>query len=275
MKLGLIAWLTFHEARRRRLLWVGAVLGIAFLLLFAVGYRAVYGEAYADSAGREFMLRQVTGTLTMAGLYAVNFLVVVISVLLAVDSISGEITSHSVQSLVTKPIRRWEVVAGKWLGLAVLVSGATLALAGGVILISYFIGGFLPKNVVEGLSMMLLEGLVLLALVLLGGTRFSTLANGVFAFGLYSLAFIGGWVEQIGSVIRNETAVNVGIVSSLILPTEALWKRTAHLMSETGAAFISPFSAGSLPSPAMVLYAVLYGAGALAAAIYFFSKRDL
>jgi hypothetical protein len=38
------------------------------------------------------------------------------------------------------------------------------------------------------------------------GTRFTTVTNGMVAFAFFGLAFIGGWVEQIGSFVRNDTA---------------------------------------------------------------------
>ena len=53
----------------------------------------------------------------LAGLDAVDFLVVMLGVLLAVDTLSGEIASGTIQTIVTRPLARWEVVVGKWLGL--------------------------------------------------------------------------------------------------------------------------------------------------------------
>lgn len=277
MKIPLIAWLTLQEARRRKLLWVGVILGIAFLLLFGVGYYFMYRDMSRQMGADVLQLREVSNFFVMAGLYAANFLVVMASVLASVDTISGEIASHSIQSIVTKPLRRWEVLLGKWCGFATIVVASVLLLAGGVVLIGWAISRHAPNNVASGMALMSLEGLIFLTVTLLGGTRLSTLANGILAFGLFGLAFIGGWTEQIGSLIRNEAAVNVGIISSLIIPTEALWKRAAYLMQPPALSSlgVTPFSATSVPSPAMVWYAVVYGVIALAVAIYLFEQRDL
>jgi hypothetical protein len=96
-------------------------------------------------------------------------------------------------------------------------------------------------------------------------------------FGLYGVAFIGGWVEQIGSFLKNQTAISIGIISSLIIPSEALWKRVAHDMQSpiVKAMGFSPFSAPSVPSPMMLWYGVFYTLLALALAIRQFEKRDL
>ena len=96
-------------------------------------------------------------------------------------------------------------------------------------------------------------------------------------FGLYGLAFIGGWVEQIGAVLHNETAVQVGIVTSLIIPSETLWRRAAFEMQSPIASVlgVSPFGTTSVPSSLMIVYAVFYLFVALAFGIRAFQKRDL
>jgi len=271
-----IAWLTLREAGRRRVLWLLAALSGAFLLLFAVGFRLIYAELLREmpAPGLE---GEAASFFTIAGLYAVNFIVVMVSVLSAVDTISGEIASHSIQSLVAKPIRRPEVVLGKWLAFALLAATTAALLGGGVILICRLVSGYLIPNALRGLSLIALEGVILVSLTLLGGTRVSTLANGVTVFMLFGLAFLGGWTEQIGGFTGNQTAIRVGILTSLLLPTEALWKLAAFLMQpplfqQFGS---TPFAVTSVPSPAMVWFALLYGAAAVALAVRAFGRRDL
>jgi Cu-processing system permease protein len=277
MKVLFLAWLTFHEARRRRLLLVGLAMGLAFLALYALAFYFLRHDLVARDGPASLPVREMTSTFTLLGLYAVNFLVVMVSVLASVDTISGEIASHSIQSIVTKPIRRWEVMIGKWLGFAAMLLGTVLLLGGGVVLIAWVVSGFVPQQLPAGLALMALEGWILLALTLLGGTCFSTLTNGIMVFMLFGLAFLGGWTEQVGSLIQNDTAVRIGIISSLIMPTEAVWRRAAYLMQppSLSSLLVGPFATASVPSPAMIVYAVLYGLVALAAAVWIFQRRDL
>ena len=58
--------------------------------------------------------------------------------------------------------------------------------------------GYDPRNPLAALGVLILEGLAVLSVTLLGSSLLSTLENGVVVFMLYGLAFIGGWVEQIG-----------------------------------------------------------------------------
>ncbi len=277
MSTFIIARLTFHEAGRRRILWLAILLSLIFLAIYALGFNIIYREMSNAWWSDLSELREGINFFVMAGLYVVNFLIAMVAVLASVDTISGEIASHTIQAIVTKPIARWEVVVGKWLGFVVMLAGYVALLAGGVMLIVYAIAGYLPPNPIEGILLMYMEGLVFISLTLLGGTLLSTLANGVLAFMLYGLAFVGGWIEQIGALVRNEAAVNLGIVASLIMPSEALWKRAAYVMQpplirELG---FTPFSALVVPSQAMVIYAGAYILVALGLAIWQFSRRDL
>jgi hypothetical protein len=71
--------------------------------------------------------------------------------------------------------------------------------------------------------------------------------------------------------------VRLGVVSSLVMPTEAIWRRAAFLMQPplAGALQFSPFANVSVPSGAMVGYAGFYLLVILAVAVYHFQHRDL
>jgi ABC-type transport system involved in multi-copper enzyme maturation permease subunit len=273
--MGTIAWLTFHEARRRRMLWAVAGMGLAFLALYALGFWFVQRELVSEGdIGDQPMVYNI---LTLMGLYAVNFLVVMLAVLSSVDSVSGEIASGTIHTLVTRPIRRWEVIVGKWLGLAGMLTVFTLFMSASLIGISQGISGHRPPNTVPGIGALTLEGLVMLSLSLLGGTRLSTLTNGVLLFMFYGLALIAGLIEQVGGLVSNQSAVNIGITVSLFIPTESMWRLAAWLMQPPilrGVA-AGPFSSASAPSPLMVGYTLLYVVAGLGLAVWSFKRRDL
>jgi len=273
----IIARLTFHEARRRRILLLGLLLGLAFLALFSLGVYYVQRDLILSGNVQGRAVREVYGFLSMAGLYVVNFLIIMMAALISVDTLSGEIASGTIQTIVTKPLRRWQVVLGKWLGFTAMLGLYLVLMAGGVILAVRILGDYGTPNAGLGLGLMALEGALVLTLSILGGTRLSTLANGVLVFGLYGLAFVGSWLEQIGALVRNQTLIDIGIVSSLLMPSEALWRLASYQMQSplTRDLGMSPFAALSLPSPAMVVYAILYMAAALGLAMLLLHRRDL
>jgi Cu-processing system permease protein len=276
----IISRLTFLEASRRRILLAGLVLGLAFLALFSLGLYFIQRELI--SQGRNgpsiaLMASEAYNFIFTAGLYAVNFLSIAMGALISADTLAGEIGSGVIQSIVTKPVRRYEIVLGKWLGFAGLLALYLLLMTGGVTLSVWAQTGYLAPHVPEGLGLMYLESLLMMTITLACSSTLSTLATGGIVFGLYGLAFIGGWVEQIGTLLKNQTAVNVGILASLLVPSEALWKRATHEMQSplAGAVGFSPFSSASVPSTLMIGYAALYLFVALLVAIRQFGRRDL
>ena len=278
MTMLVIARLTFREAGRRKILLAALLLGLIYLAIYAVGFYYVDQETTRSQFGPGLLeLNQIRNFLFMAGLYVVNFLTAMMAVLTSVDTLSGEIASGTVHTLVSKPVQRWEIVFGKWLGFAGMLTLYLLLMAGGTIGLVYIISGYLAPNVLRGLGLLWMKAVLLLGVSLAGGAILSTLANGVLVFGLFGIAFIGGWIEQIGSFIQNQTAVNVGIISSLIIPSEALWKRAAFEMQSplVAALGFSPFTAASMPSLLMVLYGMVYALLALLLAISLFNRRDL
>src|SRR5438874_2387174 len=229
-----ITWLTFHEALRRRMVLAGLLLGMLFVLVYDAGVLFLLNDARAHAgdlgAIGSATMTQIFSFLLTTGLYVVHFLTIMLAIFASVDSISGEIKSHTMQTVVTKPVRRWEVVLGKWLGYAVMISAYLVLVGGGIFLSVYAITGYLPPNLVPSMLLLVLEALVLLSLSLLFGTRLSTLTNGVVLFMLYGLAFIGSWIEQFGSILQSHAAINIGIVASLLMPVEALWSLAAYLL---------------------------------------------
>ncbi|MDX1416948.1 MAG: ABC transporter permease subunit [Candidatus Promineifilaceae bacterium] len=269
--------LTIREAQRRRILWVGLLMGFAFLALFGIAFHFVFQQMEIDGTSGE-QREILTGVMLTAGLYATNLLVTIMAVLISVTTISGEIESHTIESLVTKPVHRWQPVLGKWLAFALLLVIYVVFLAGGLMLVVYLRSGFLFQNIFLGLSMIVLQSWIVLSVSIAGGTRLSTLANGVLAFALYSFAFLGGWVEQIGALFRNEAAVNIGIFTSLLMPGDILWKKALVMFQPRFAStpyLAGPFAVSSQPSDMMIIYALIYTFGLLALAMWSFTRRDL
>ena len=277
-RLFVIVRLTLHETVRRRVLLAALLGGAAFLALFGFGLHAIAADAERNASRVGQVERRMVLTMfTLAGLYAVNFLMVMAAVLLPLDTLSGEIASGVMQTVAARPVRRAEILLGKWLGHWLTVVGYLALMAGGVLALARWLGPVTLPAVHLGLPLMLLEATVLVSLVLALGTRFGTVTIGVVAFGLYGLAFIGNWTEQIGAMVGNDTARRLGTAASLLVPTEAMWQLAAYhmqppLMRELQ---MSPFSPASVPNAAMVAWAAGYALAAVLLGVASFRKRPL
>jgi ABC-2 type transport system permease protein len=281
--ISIIAKLTFREAIRRRIMLAGLVLGIAFVILFSIGTHFIFGQIAKDTAANmpsqmaaNIMMAESTNTFMMMGLYAATFLSIAMAALLGADTLAGEITSGTIQTIATKPIRRADVVLGKWLGFAELLGLYVMLLCGGIVLSTFIQSGHIPQNLLSGLGLIYTESILIMTITLMLSSAFPALATGGIVFGLYGLAFIGGWVEQFGALLQNDTAIKVGIITSLIIPSESLWRRAAFEMQTplTGT-FGSPFTTSSVPSPLMIGYTFLYLIVVLVSAVRIFQSRDL
>jgi len=275
--LGTIVGLTLFEARQRRILLATFLCGASFLVLYGIGFHFIHREVASRSATTLVQRGLALNFFIMAGLYAVNFLTIMTAVLLPVDTLSGEIASGVIQTVVSKPVRRSAIVLGKWIGHAIVLAGYLALMAGGVLTIARTISGLTPPDLGPGLALMYLEGLVLLTLSIAGGARFDTITNGVVVFGLYGLAFVGSWTEQIGTLANNLTARHLGTVASLIMPSEAMWQLAAWHMQPaiTRELQLTPFSPASVPNGTMVAWTIGYVLVTLALAVRSFSRREL
>jgi ABC-type transport system involved in multi-copper enzyme maturation permease subunit len=276
MHIWIMAGVTFREAARKKFLWMALVAGVAFLALFATGLHFQIA-AFNDRHVAAFIRKQVLSGMLMMGMYAIDLLVVVMTVLTSVDTLSGEIASGTIQAVATKPVYRWELLAGKWLGFSGMLTLFIFVMIAGINELTYLMTGVAARHVFQGFGLIWMESMLLLSLTFFFGTGFSTLTNGVLTLGLHGLAFLGGWIEQAGALTGTHKAVNVGIVASILMPSESLWRRAAFEMQSPLATAInfSPFSGASVPSPMMIGYAAVYTAMFLALAIRRLERRDL
>jgi Cu-processing system permease protein len=276
MGIWIMAGITFREAARKKILWTAFIAGIGFLLVFGIGLHFQVDD-FRTSTVPPFLRYQILGSMLMVGLYTVDLLAVVMTTLTSVDTISGEIISGTIHAIATKPLSRWQILIGKWAGFVGMVASYVAIMFGGTIAEGYWIGGVVTQHPVRGALLIFFECTIALSVTFMFGTWFSTLTNGVIVLGLLGLAFLGGWLEQMSGFTNGSRLAMVGIVSSLLMPSEAVWRRAAFEMESplAGALQFSPFADVSVPSLAMIGYAAVYLLIALSVAVYHFERRDL
>lgn len=268
---------TLREALRKRILFGAVAITLLFIAIYAAG--AYYGFQSIDTSTRLSSLTRpiFRGLLMLFGLQATTFVASLLSIFIAVGTISSEVDGHLLDAILPKPIRRWELVLGKWLGFAAMVIVYVALTSGSVIVFTRLLGGFWAGEIVYGMSALMLSGIVLMSLALLGSSFVSTVTNGVLVTVLYSCAFIAGLVEQVGVFLQNGTMERMGIIVSLLVPSDALWRLAAtHLAPAHAAAFSNALFLSSVPpSGWMMVWAAGEAALAVILACWAFSGRDL
>jgi ABC-type transport system involved in multi-copper enzyme maturation permease subunit len=212
------------------------------------------------------------------GFYTVNFLAGVMTIFAAVGTIAGEIESGTFQAIVPKPLGRWELVVGKFLGFAAMVVAYVAIMSAWILATARIVADYTPANIIPATALVMLVSLILLALTVLGSTVMQTMANGVVVFMLYGGAMLGGLLENLGSILNIQSLINVGVITSLVLPSDVVWRLASSLLQPDSSLRFDapiPLAVASPPSNAMVLYALAYVVVLVGGAVLSFRKRDL
>ncbi|MGH2351590.1 MAG: ABC transporter permease [Chloroflexota bacterium] len=288
-----IAKLTFREAIRRKALYGAVALTVAFLALYAWGTGVAIQELNEEQAqlgGINRVARQMgldlrlvaVGELLLAGLYAVSNIAGLLAILMGAGAISQEVEQGTLQSILAKPLARWQVIVGKWLGgsamLAIYVA-ITSVLAAAII---YWRAGYLPVQLPISIVLLILKAMLLFTLTLVGSTLAPMITAGIVMLIVYVVANVTGMIEQVGAVIDSEVMVRIGVIASLIVPSDALWKMGAALAQPPNPLpalglnlTLGPFSVLNPPSVWMGIYGLAYTLVALGLSVLIFSRRDL
>jgi len=280
------ARLTVQEASRRRLL-----LALLVLTLLVVGFSAWgFHKITTVTRGDGTLLPPTQVTLISSQLLIVvtfmySGVLALSAAVVAGPLISSEVESGLLLSMLARPVRRSEVVIGKWLGLAVLVA---LYAAGSAFLELTAVNwatGYLPPHPIELVVYVAAEGLALLSLGLVLSTRLSGITGGVIALVAWLMAWIAGVVGDIGTGLQNSALQNVGTISHLLLPTDGLWRGAVYAMEPDvilatlraagTAGRANPFSAVDPPPNAFLAWVVVWFALMLTLSIWSFRTREI
>jgi len=164
MGVWIMAGVTFHEAARKKMLWMALAAGGAFLILFGTGLH-FQAKDFAAHGMSPVLRREISFTMATMGLYAVDMLAVLMTILTSIDTLSGEIASGTIQAIATKPVPRWQVLMGKWFGFCAMLTAYIAIMVGGVNTVTYSMTGVTARHLARGLSLMWMESVVLLSVV--------------------------------------------------------------------------------------------------------------
>lgn len=242
-----IAGLTLTEAIRRRTL-VGALLlsllvlalsGILFFIKARLQYRVDIGRMDPEEAWGEFY-PAARSVITVLCLAAIKGLGGLFAILLAGGAISGEIERGLLAVILPRPIPRWHILLGKWIGMALILTGS-------ILLWTVLAWASLTYQTGANLTPMLRAGWisVLFPIVFMTVTlSLSTFAQRVFgtslAVALCAIGWFDGILNTLGSpqVYDVEALRTLANVASLIMPQGYIswwvWEAVEEIVTETG-----------------------------------------
>jgi ABC-type transport system involved in multi-copper enzyme maturation permease subunit len=243
-----IASNTFREAVRDRVLYNL----IAFAVLLS-GAAILVGQISID------IERLVVVNL---GLTAVSLFGVVIAIFIGIGLVSKEIEKRTLYTVLSRPVRRWEFIVGKFFGLAgTLVVNAFFMAIGVFAALLYVSHRFHAADgwVLVALYFIVLQFFIITALALLFSSFSSPLMAAVFAFAMF--------------VIGSFAALTHGL-------TRWLATGAAYLVPNFSALNVISSVAHEQPVAGQLIlvntaYAIVYSTMAICAAVLIFERRNL
>ncbi|HEX8818262.1 MAG TPA: ABC transporter permease [Terriglobales bacterium] len=254
-RIGHIASNTFREAVRDRVLYNL----IAFALLMS-GAAILVGQISID------IERLVVVNL---GLTAVSLFGVVIAIFIGIGLVSKEIEKKTLYTVLSRPVRRWEFIVGKFFGLAGTLAVNTFFMAIGVFAALLYVSHQFQASdgwILVALYFIVLQFLIVTSLALLFSSFSSPLLSAVFAFSLF---IIGSFAED----LRGFAAMAHGLGRWLATGAAYLVPNLSALNVINSVAHAQPVSSQLILANSV--YALLYAGMALCGAVLIFERRDL
>ena len=277
-----IARLSLLEALRRRLLW--ALIGLTVLLVVVTAW-AFQRLLEASPLPADETQLAVSQLLILVA-FMFSFVLAMTAVFVGSPAIAGEVESGEALAILSRPIRRADVVLGHWVGFGIVVVTYAILAGLGEIGAVALTTGYLPPHPLFAAGFVALEGLVLLTLAVLLSTRLGVVTGGAIAVVLYGINWVMGVVGQAGAILGNDAIRTAGTISRIVMPTDVAWRGAmasleppAALLSSLGRTSVifavNPFYAAASPPPDQLAYAVVWIAVGLSLAIALFSRREL
>lgn len=286
MGLLLIACFTFKEVVRRRIFLAVLLLSLLMLGGFALLFNYAIDHSRVPFGIDPQLYSSALGIFAIVPIiWLVYLLSSFMTIIMAAGMISSEVEAGTFVVTVPKPLKRSEIVFGKWLCYLLILGTYTALLFFSFTAIIYWKTGYWPDEALNAVSMLELGVLVLLGLMTLSSSLMPTAVNGAIALVLFISAQIVNvilYIVQLVAPDKVQTFQDISIVINLLMPADALWHGSSYYLTPATALNVlqqfrmnNPF-VGTEPAPlAIIVWAVLYSVVLPVAAVWFFQRRDL
>jgi ABC-type transport system involved in multi-copper enzyme maturation permease subunit len=254
-RVSAIAFNTFREAVRDRVLY--NLIGFALLM---VSSAVLFGQI---SVGIERIV------LVNLGLTAVSLFGIVIAIFIGIGLVSKEIDKRTLYTVLSRPVRRWEFIVGKFAGLVGTLGVNTFFMAVGFFAaLLYVAHRFVAADasLLVALYFIILQFVIITAVALLFSSFSSPLLSAVFAFALFVIGSFSQDLRAFASMANGATRVLALAMAYLVPNFSALNVISSVAHGEGIAGKLILYN---------TLYALCYAGAALAGATLIFERRNL
>ena len=180
-RLWAIAYNTYREAVRDRVLY-----NLILFALLIVGASVLFGQISLE-------INRIV--LINLGLTAISLFGIVIAIFIGIGLVSKEIEKKTLYTvLAARPVRRWEFITGKFLGLVMTLTVNALLMSVGFFAAVLYVSHRLGRGdlqLVTAIYFILLEFVLITALALLFSTFSTPVFSSIFAFAIFAIGTFG------------------------------------------------------------------------------------
>jgi len=279
----LIASLVLAEAARRRLLLTAAVITLALVGLTSWGFHAL-GTA-RDSHGHpipHYAVMVSSSVLVIVMAFMFSLILSLSAAFLGALATGSEIENGTLLTIVPRPIRRIEIVFGKWLGNLVLIAGYAALIGSVEFLVVRLTTGYSPPHPYVAIAYLIAQSALVLSLTMCLSVRLSPIAAAFATIVLFGVAWVGGIAGTVGTALNNVSLHQAALLLSLLIPTDGIWRGAAFALEPAAMVAtvgstrnFNPFVSGAPPTTAYLIWSVLWFAAVAGTGIALFRQRDI
>jgi len=263
--IGWIAVNVFRESVRDKVLY-----NLVFFAILLMGASYLIGQL---TAGQDLK------TIKDLGLSAISVFGLFIAVFIGIGLVSKEVERRSIYSLLAKPVRRREVVLGKYAGLVLTLAVNVAIMTVAFYSVLAYVGWTENESarlareaapndpaLLKAVALIYVELMVITATALFFSTFSTPMLSAAFTFGLYVAGHFSADLRNFDQVVDAPAAQVLARALYYLMPNLAPFDITAQVVHG------QPVALGYLALN--IGYAIVYIAALLVAAVMVFSRRD-
>ena len=278
-----IVRITVLEAARRRLLWALVVLTVVTVGLTGWGFERLVTLARAHDASEVDLQLGLSQTVILVA-FMFSFVLAMTAAFMAAPAVAADIDSGVALAMLARPIRRSDLLFGKWLGLGIVVTAYAVVSGLVELTVVRLITGYSPPDPLGAVGYLAAEALVLLSIALVLGTRLPAIASGAIVVVIYGLTWVAGVMGAVGAFFNTPALVQAAEASRVVVPIDGLWRGAVFSLEPQIVLAVfgsearfqgNPFFASEPPSALYLSWTVLWVAAVLGVGVWLLAKREV
>ncbi len=252
MKIVAIALNTFKECIRDRILYNLLIFAVLIIGLSAVLSTLTFGE-------------QVRIIINI-GLAAINIFGVMMAIFLGIGLVYKEIDRRTIYTILSKPIKRYEFLIGKFFGLLITLVLNLAVMTAGLVGVVYLTGWVINVLLFKAVFLIFMEFVLITSIAMLFSCFSTPTLSAIFTLSFYVIGHLTEDIKFFGSKADSLFAKKLSSLIYYALPNLENFNIKGFVVYGSGVdnSFIL-FS---------TLYGILYSAMLIVISILIFQKRD-